>query len=231
MADELTGEFTLHTTTPTTQPQPTSMPLTTGEEHTHPHKFPPHLKKNSLGIFTSVCVDPHNVSIINQDEDESIHLLVRRHWITNVIWMASVLCLAILPLFTPIILSFFPSFIEFSPSTIVSALSLYYLSLFGYTLLKFAEWYFHVGLITDKRLVDIDMPNILARNVAETEIQSVEDVTYIQKGLLQSIFHYGDVLVQTEAVMANFEFDRVPYPSEVAEVVSQLARALKKGGE
>src|SRR5690606_32376731 len=89
----------------------------------------------------------------------------------------------------------FPSF-QPSPVTIIIFLLLYYLALFGYVLLKFSAWYFHVGLITNKRLVDIDMHSILSKNVAETEIAAVEDVAYIQKGILQSLFNYGTVNIQ-----------------------------------
>jgi hypothetical protein len=220
----LSGEFILK------DANKPSQPISTQESHEgHFHPIFPGIQKNGLKFFTSLCVDPHNLSIINQDVDEVVHLLARRHWITNLIWIISVLLLIFVPFFIPLVFLQF-RFIEFSASTIVSALALYYLSLFGYAFLKFCEWYFHVGLVSNKRIVDVDLANILSRNVAETETKSVEDVSFTQKGVIQSIFNYGNVFIQTEAVLANFEFDRVPHPSQVAEIISQLSQHHKKGG-
>jgi hypothetical protein len=226
--NNLSGEFILKNSgSATVNTNPT---VSTSKPHVHHHASFAGIRKNGLNFYTSLCIDPHNISIINQDVDEIVHLLVRRHLITNIFWIIGVLLLLFLPLLLPLLLSPF-TYIEFSASTITSALLLYYLSLFGYTLLKFCEWYFHVGLVSNKRVVDVDLANILSKNVAETDIKSVEDVTYTQKGIIQSIFNFGNVFLQTEAVLANFEFDRVPHPSQVAEIVSQVSQHEKEGGE
>ena len=194
----------------------------------HPHTNFPGIRRHSLNFLSSLCLDPKNVTIVSQDQDEEVHILVRRHHITNLPWVVLVIALLFLPILIPLFFGQFP-LLQVSPVTTIIFLSLYYLGLFGYSLLKFSEWYFHVGLITNKRLVDIDMHNILSKNVAETEIAAVEDVSYTQKGVLQSVFHYGTVGIQTEAIEANFEFDKVPHPTQVAEIVSQLSSAAKKG--
>ncbi|HRN96054.1 MAG TPA: hypothetical protein PLD54_01245 [Candidatus Levybacteria bacterium] len=197
-------------------------------ESTHHHPVFPDINKRRLHFLSSLCVDPDNLSIINQDHDETVHLLVRCHLITNIFWVLAVILLLFLPLIVPFLLPEF-TFIQFSATTIISTLLLFYLSLFGYTLLKFAEWYFHVGLVSNKRIVDVDLANILSKNIAETDVKQVEDVSYVQKGIIQSVFNFGDVHIQTEAVLANFEFNRVPHPSQIAEIVSDLSLHFKKG--
>lgn len=233
MTDNLSGEFILKQEATDlgtgTKTSPTSTSL-----RKHHHSKYPGIRKNSLGFITSLCIDPENVSIVSQDDDEDIHILVRRHHITNIPWFLLVVFLLFVPLFAGFIFAPIPALAP-SVSTSFIFLILYYLSLFGYALLKFSEWYFHVGLMTNKRLVDIDMHSILSKNVAETEIAAVEDVTYVQKGILQSVFNYGTVSIQTEAIEANFEFDKIPRPSQVAEIVNELASAAREaaagGGE
>lgn len=223
---ELTGEFIIDKdTTPSSEEEVSS--AQSSDSHSHP--IYPGINRHNLRFFSSLCVDPKNISIINQDSDETVHLLVRRHWITNLLWILSIFVLSFIPILIPLFLHEF-EFIRFSPTTIISGLLLYYLALFGYCILKFAEWYFHVGLVTNKRIVDVDLANILTKNVAETDIKQVEDVTFVQNGIIQSLFNFGNVFIQTEAVVANFEFDRIPFPSQVAEIVSQLAQHHKRGG-
>lgn len=228
MTSDISGEIILHQAAEPSSLKSEAEDAQPESLSNHPHKQFPEIKRHSLNFLTSMCIDPRNVKIARQAANEDIHLLVRRHHITNLPWVLLVFILLFLPGLMPLFFEQFP-IMHASPVTIIGLLSLYYLSLFGYVLLKFSEWYFHVGLITNKRLVDIDMHNILSKNVAETEIAAVEDVAYTQSGILQSVFRYGTVNIQTEAVQANFEFDKVPHPSQVAEIINQLAYAAKKG--
>lgn len=226
MQENLSGEFVL-------QQKGSGASATQTQQSAHglSHKTPGDIAKNSLHFFSSLCLDPKGISIINQDTDETVHILIRQHLITNVPWILLVLLLAILPIATPLVLSFLPEFLSLSASTVASFIGLYYLSLFGYSLLKFTEWYFQAGLITNKRLIDVDMANILSKNISEAQITSVEDVTFTQKGILQSLFNFGSVFIQTEAVEQNFEFERIPHPSQVAEIISELAEQARGGGD
>lgn len=229
MDKPISGEFILsesHKGSATAAPSV----LTTPTHVRHSHHEYPDIRSRKLGFSSSLSIDPENITIAGQDPDEVVHLLVRRHLITDLRWIVFVVILSLLPLFLP----FFSTqlnFLHVSGSTITSFLLLYFLALFGYILLKFCEWYFHVGLITNKRLIDIDMNNILSRNIAETEVIDVQDVAYTQKGILQSAFNYGNVQIQTEAVEANFEYDKVPRPSQVAEIIADLAMGINGEGD
>jgi hypothetical protein len=222
MDDTLSGEFILK------QEKPNSVSVSgPSARHGHKHSLFPDIRKHSLGFASSLCIDPNKVRIISQDEDEVVHLLVRRHHITSVPALFFVFVVFLIPIVFPLIIPMI-SFLQISGSTVISFLSLYYLALFGYVLLKFSEWYFHVGLISNKRLIDIDMENILSKNFAETTIASVQDVEYTQKGVLQSLFNYGTVEIQNEAVEQNFEYDNIPHPSQVAELINELAETAKE---
>lgn len=215
----LSGEFFLSETKPPAQSKDQK---TINTKNKHSHSVFPWINKESLHFYSSLCIDPKKVTVYSQTADEDIHIIVRRHHVTNIPWIALILVLTLVPIILYPFLSRIP-YITFSSSTIFITVALYYLSLFGYGLLKFAEWYFHVGVITNKRLLDIDMLNILSKNVAETPMSAVVDVTYHQQGILQTFFKYGNVEIQTEAVQQNFEYDLIPHPSQVAEIINQLA--------
>jgi len=172
-------------------------------------------------FYTSLSEYPQGVSFDAQDSDEEIILLLRRSFIINIPWMVFVALLAIIPLLLPFLpIPFF--FESISTLTYVILAVFYYLVLFGFSLVNFSLWYFHVGLVTNKRVIDVDLHGILSRHVAETRLSLVQDVSYKQVGFVRSLFHFGDVFVQTAGSQQNVEFDRVPRPMFVAQVIGDL---------
>jgi hypothetical protein len=128
--------------------------------------------------------------------------------------------LFILPIFEELSLSVPGNFLSI-------LLGFYYVLLSLYAFLNFISWFYNVGIITNLRLVDIDLTDITHKNVAATALVDIVDVEYSQKGFLQSTFDYGNVQIQTEGLKANFEYLLVPNPGQVADVINDLLRELK----
>lgn len=192
-------------------------------------KTPKAISKNSLAanhnsphFFSSFSRYPDGVVLQNQELDEEILLLIRRHFITNFPWLFISLLAIVFPfLLIPLLPSLF-SFINLSGITQTFIASFYFIIIFGYILVNFSIWYFNVALVTNKRIVDLDVTGILFRNIAETNLNLIQDISYTQNGSIRSIFNYGDVLVQTAGTLPNFEFDRAPRPAEIIRIISDL---------
>lgn len=172
-------------------------------------------------FFSSFCKNPKNLTFAEREEGEEIILLLRRHFVTNVPWITTSLVFAILPLLSPFLVPLLPFTIP-QQSTMVLLFSFYYLVIFGFILVKFTLWYFHTGIVTSKRLIDIDIHGILYRQISEAKNRNIEDVTYTQIGFVRSLFNYGDVFVQTAGAENNVEYDKVPRPSIVADIIGDL---------
>lgn len=186
--------------------------------------------KNYPGLFASYCPYPVGVSFANQERDEKMLLFLRRHFATNVPWIIYVFLLLIAPPLFFLLNAFIPlSFIAIPPGGITIMLATYYVFVLNYAFIKFTLWFYHIGIVTQKRLIDLDIESILSFHLAETSILDIVDVSYTQKGFFQSYFKFGDVLVQTEAIKVNFEFELTPNPSAVADIVTDL-RPAQKGG-
>lgn len=213
MEDSLHGEFILNKREGSEDKK--DPPHTPAIKH---HKRKPH-------FYTAYEDYPSEVTFSEQEEGEEVVLLLRRHFITNLPWIVFSLFLIILPVFFPLIIRSFP-FPQLSPSTVILMLAFYYLIIMGFVLLNFTLWYFHVGLITTLRVLDIDLAGILYRQVTVTRHENVEDVTYSQTGFRPSLFNYGNVHVQTAGTQENVEFDRVPRPSKVADTLSDLVKPV-----
>lgn len=185
------------------------------------------IQKHGAHFFSAFAQNPSNVIFQFQEPDEEIILLIRKHIITNVPWIIFALLLILAPIIaTPIIVNFF-SFITISGSMQSAILLTYYLALTGYVLVNFSLWYFHVGLVTSHRIIDIDFTNVLIKHVSETRIDLIEDVSYTQVGAIRTIFNYGDLLIQTAGTKPNIEFDKASRPAVIADIVGDLIQDRK----
>ena len=178
------------------------------------HQLPGHTH-NPLAAY---CYHPDRAAFENQESKEHIVLLLRRHPITNLRWIS----VFVLMIVAPIVLSSFP-LLDFLPGNFrFIAILGWYLVAFAFALVGFLTWFFNVNIITDERVVDIDFFNLIYKEVSDTKIDKIQDVTYKMGGAIRTVFNYGDVLVQTAGEEANFEFLAVPKPDRVSRVLQDL---------
>jgi hypothetical protein len=184
-------------------------------------------KIQPVGLFSSYSQHPKGIKFANQEPDEVVILFLRRHFITNVPWIAATLLLLLLPPVFLLILALVPS-ITVPPGLTTVLIIFYYLITISYAFGNFISWFYNIGVVTQKRIIDLDSHNILSHNTATANFNEIVDVTVHQRGFFQSTFDYGNVNIQTEAIHANFEFDATPKPTLVSDVISDL-RVSQKG--
>ena len=168
-----------------------------------------------LGAFVPL---PKKISFEAQEKKEKIVLLLRRHWSTNIFWCFLILLMAL----SPFILTILPfsSFLPFRFRLII--IIMWYLFVLGISFEKFLSWFFNVFIITDERVIDVDFFSLVYREVSQAKIDKIQDVTYKSGGLLRSIFNYGDVFIQTAGKTQQIEFESVPQPAKVVQVLNHL---------
>ncbi len=176
----------------------------------------------------SLMVLPQGVNFESLDDDETILLLGRRHFITNIGWLAMTCVLFFVPFFW----NEFPFFSNLSDNVYLSVVMLWYLGMSFYVLINFIMWFYNVYIVTDERLIDLDFNGILNKTINVTQISKIEDINYTQRGLLSSFFNFGDVVAQTSSEQRSgdvgsnevsaFTFESVGDPNEVVRIVSEL---------
>jgi len=184
-------------------------------------------KNQSVGLFSAYSQHPKGIQFTSQEPDEIVILFLRRHFVTNVPWILATLLLLILPPLFFAILSLLPP-LNLPPGLTIILIAFYYLISVGYAFGKFISWFYNIGVVTQKRIIDLDSTNILSHNTATANFNEIVDVKFNQQGFFQSTFDYGNVHIQTEAIHANFEFDAAPKPTIIADIISDL-RVAQKG--
>lgn len=180
-----------------------------------------HRTQNPLAAFSIL---PKKVTFETQEIKEKIVLLLRRHWVTNVPWILGSILMVLGPFFISPqeILGFFPY--RFQVVTVL----IWYMITMAFILESFLSWYFNVYIITDERLVDVDFYSLIYKRISETKIDRIQDVSYNQGGIIQAIFNYGDVFVQTAAEVPEFGLEAVPQPARITKILNQLVLQEEK---
>lgn len=174
-----------------------------------------------LHLFNAFCELPANVTFQTQEPDEKVLVFLRKSQWVNFPWIFTTFLLLFVPLVLYLLRDGYAAFIP-PLKVILIIIPFYYLLVAIYAFVNFITWYYNAALITSKRVVDIDFHQIVFKDVAETKLALVQDVSYKQVGVLPNLLGYGFVLIQTAGTLENFEFYNLPHPDRVEEIVEDL---------
>lgn len=86
----------------------------------------------------------------------------------------------------------------------------------------YVRWANTVLVLTDRRVIDIERRAFFDRVISETPYAHIDDVTYRVKGIVPTMFRYGDLRVHVAGSAADIEFCRVARPSRVHDLLNDL---------
>src|SRR4030042_6750597 len=134
--------------------------------------------------------------IPNRQKGEKIVLFLRRHIIILISrWLLYVL-LAFLPIgFYFIVIYNFEAFFNHPAgyAFLLLLASVFYLFILLYFFNSFIDYYLDVWIVTNKRIINIEQKGLFHREIAEHNLDKIQDVTGLQKGIFSTFFSFGDV--------------------------------------
>lgn len=91
------------------------------------------------------------------------------------------------------------------------------------------EWYEYsndICLITNFRILSIIQIGYFKRQVAEAELDKLQEAKYTTRGMLQTMFNFGNIELQTASSISNIVLKNVPRPYEVQQ---EITKRIKQG--
>ena len=165
----------------------------------------------------------------NMEADEQVILLIRRHWITRVSQVLFVGMLALAPIIALVGLAWLEWRVQKISYAVVFSW-FWYVYVFYYALSRFVIWQSDVYILTNERMIDFDANPVSRKQVRDTDLDSIHEVTYASGGgLLKGSLDYGDVVLHSISdvtVMRN-----IPMPSKVAMVIGEVIEEIKRNGQ
>ncbi len=171
-------------------------------------------------MFPAYLEHPTDFRFEGQDADEKILLVLRAHPITNLSWISLAVLLFLVPFIISLALPLFNLSLAVVPATFIAiSLIINYLLVLLISFEGFLHWYFNVYIVTEKNIIDVDFHSLMFKNIDVAPLRNIEDTASSMGGLLSSIFHYGNVFIQTAGASRNIDFHSVPRPHHVADFI------------
>lgn len=158
--------------------------------------------------------------------DETIKLVLKRHWIVFVyigfhafiLLASSLLLLAYRDAISSIL----------SSNTFFDIFMILYWSIF--LLFLYVMWInneLDLFIITDRRIRGIEQLSFLNRTISECAITDIEEVNAQTKGLLANIFNFGSVTMHTASEKSDFTMEYAPQPLDNASIILNVIQDAK----
>ena len=171
---------------------------------------------------------PKDVKFVRKDKDEEVILVVRKHWIAYVTHILLACFVPLVPMILLILTS--NSSTNFGKTTT-------YIGLFVATLIisvniivtALVQWYYNVSVITDKRIVSLNMVNVFQHDFTEILWRKIQDVSHDSVGPLSSIFDIGNIYIDTAGEGIDLTLKFVPRPRDVQDVIDNLVDLAHRG--
>ncbi|MFA5133824.1 MAG: PH domain-containing protein [Patescibacteria group bacterium] len=101
------------------------------------------------------------------------------------------------------------------------------LGAFFFSLYQFVMWYFNCGIITNMRVIDVDQKGLTERVVSEVPYFKIDDVSYNIKGVKQTMFRYGNVVVAIKGYRSSVTLRNVGNPAVIQELILEVEREVR----
>ncbi len=172
-----------------------------------------------------------NDFIPNKRDNETIVLFLRRNWFAVLAIVVSFLLLTIIPIGIGIFFwNVLSSWLDqpFLGTLLSVAICMYFLSVWIVTMTGFTDYYLDTWIVTNERILNIEQHGLFERVASELDLTSVQDVTSETSGVIETIFQFGDVQIETAGEQEHFEFRHVPNPEQIKETIMKLVQAEKE---
>ncbi len=163
-------------------------------------------------------------------QNEKLHFVIRRHWIIDLLvffrWIFSSLGIVGIIFFA---FDYFGGEYMSQNFILLSFLSAIYISIV--TFFYVVTWLNHafdVIFVTNDRVIDISQIDFFHKNIIETRLSNIQDVTGDIKGFFNTVFSIGTIHIRTSNHLADFSITLVKEPQKSSRQIFDLVRSAVK---
>lgn len=166
------------------------------------------------------------------EQEKDIVIFARRHWASLLGQIILSTAMLIIPLAIVIILQIRDThfYQGISRNFIVVGASIYYLVALTFSFTAWISYYYDLYIVTKDTIIDITQIGFFGRKISQLSLLRVQDVSSNIKGILPTLFAYGDVLIETAGERSEtFLLEAVSNPQEFAAKVLELHNKMIEG--
>lgn len=176
---------------------------------------------NRIKSFFSIFKDSNN-SFDGEENDEEVVILLRRHPFFILMRLVIFSVLIVVPFIVGVIFfNFLESYNLFDIFLFLCAV--WYLFLWSGIFYALTMYTLDVWIVTNHRVIDSIQNGFFNRTTSELHIPRIQDISVQTSGVIQTIFHFGDLHIQTAGTEERFIFSQIPHPEKVKDQIMKLA--------
>lgn len=179
----------------------------------------------SLKEDKNIDIFPNKVNFVRREKDEEIILVSRKHWIA---YFTQVLIALVVPI-VPLLLTLFGSEWVGKTSTCLGLFIASVVISINILVTVLVQWYYNVSIITDRRIVSLNVVSIFHHSYTEILWRKIQDVSHDSIGVLSSVLDIGNVYLDTAGEGVDLTLRYVPKPRDVQDVIDNLVDLAHRG--
>jgi hypothetical protein len=169
--------------------------------------------------------------MLDLDLNEKVILRIHPHWFVFLKKVLIFLLEAIVPILIYLILvNFFPEVLSEERYTTLLFLgaSLYYFFIWTILFYNWLDYYLDFWVVTNKQIIAISQCGLWNRKVIRQPLYNLQDTIAESKGFWATLFHFGDVKIQSAGPENLIIFSQIPNPFEIAAKINDLVKYSPK---
>lgn len=160
-----------------------------------------------------------------KEEGEKVILLLYRHWLVMTMKAIAYLFVLLIPILVYFLAKSFVLGRDLE-SVYWFLASVYFLIWWHFFFNVVTMYLLDIWIVTDRRVIDNEQYGFFNRSSAELHLSRVQDVTVRVKGVISTLFEFGDVEIQTAGTERNFVFKQVSNPYKVKDMIMNASHHI-----
>lgn len=89
------------------------------------------------------------------------------------------------------------------------------------------RWYFFTYVLTNQRIIAMNQESVFSQRVSEVAYEHIQEAEYAIRGIVATIFRYGDVRLTITGKEGVSVMTRLRYPDRIRDVIMEIKRTTK----
>lgn len=90
------------------------------------------------------------------------------------------------------------------------------------------NWLGTYCILTNRRLLCIQRSGFFKKQAQEILLENITELSYTTKGMVQTLFHFGDVRLALVTARGEFTIPHIAKPQAILDILSRQASAVRK---
>lgn len=162
--------------------------------------------------------------MLKLNENETVAVVVRKHWFVMTRTVVLFAFLLFLPLLASLLLPFAKTFFDQTAldAIVHFILALYAMGILLFLFLAWMDYYLDMWIVTNMRIIDIKQNGLFNREISEIPMNRIQDVTIEVKGVVETMLKFGAIRIRT-AGDQEFTITNIPRLYEVKDAILKYA--------